>query len=258
MSTIAMSSCEKELWWYRNLHDLTIKKISQFSYPPDANILDAGCGTGEMIAQLRQNSYSNIQGFDVSLDAIEHTKKRNGSSNVQLLDILQVDKFYVKGSFDVIICHDILCMLKEPADKLAFDKLVSLLKPGGLLLMNLPAGRLFRGTHDIAVGIIKRYTKAHKQKLAGDSIELKECIYWPFLLSPVIFSVRLLQRIRRPFVRKRPVISDVKLPPVLMNKVFNRLTNWENRNIPLKPWGSSIFVVAQKFNTATKITACCG
>lgn len=246
----AMSKCEKELWWYRNLHDLTIKKIQQFSYPLQANILDAGCGTGEMLAQLKRNGYSNIHGFDASLDAIAHTKKRNGTSNVQLLNILQADKVYVKGSFDVIICNDILCMLKEPADKMAFDALVSLLKPGGLLLMNLPAGKFFRGTHDIAVGIIKRYTKAHIQKLAGDLIELKECIYWPFLLSPVIFSVRSLQRIRRPFVRKLPVRSDVKLPPVLMNKVFNRLTNWENRNIPLKPWGSSIFVVAKKSDTS--------
>ncbi len=55
-------------------------------------------------------------------------------------------------------------MLNEPADKLAFDKLVTLLKPGGLLLMNLPTGKLFKGTHDIAVGIAKRYTKAHIKK----------------------------------------------------------------------------------------------
>lgn len=73
-------------------------------------------------------------------------------------------------------------MLKEPEDKLAFDLLVWLLKPGGLLLMNLPAGKLFRGTHDIAVGITERYTKEHIKKLAGDSIELKECFYWFFLI----------------------------------------------------------------------------
>ncbi len=242
----AMSKCDKELWWYRNLHDLTVKKIHQYSYPLNAHILDAGCGTGGMLVTLNQNGYSNVQGFDVSLDAITHTKKRNGSLNIKLLDILQVDKAYLKNSFDVIICHDILCMLKEPDDKIAFNKLVSLLKPDGLLLMNLPAGKYFRGTHDIAVGITKRYTKAHVKKLAANSIEIKESIYWPFLLSPVIFSVRSLQRIRTPFVRKRPVLSDVKLPPVLINKALHRLTNWENRNISLKPWGSSIFIVAKK------------
>ena len=50
----AMSKCEKELWWYRNPHDPILKKISQFLCPR-ANILDARCGTLEMISQLRQN-----------------------------------------------------------------------------------------------------------------------------------------------------------------------------------------------------------
>lgn len=139
----AMWKCEKELWWYRNLHDLTIKKIQQFSYPLHAHILDAGCGTGGMLAQLKQHGYTNLQGFDVSSDAIKHAKKNNGALNVQLLDLLDADKAYEKNSFDVIICHDILCMLKEPADKLALNKLVSLLKPDGLLLMNLPGRKIF-------------------------------------------------------------------------------------------------------------------
>jgi SAM-dependent methyltransferase len=241
----AMARCEKELWWYRNLHNLTIEKINQFSYPSSSHILDAGCGTGGMLAKLEQNNFTNIQGFDLSSDAIAYAR-RNVSSPVQLLDILKVDENYLKASFDIIISHDILCMLKEPADKLAFDKLVTLLKPGGLLLMNLPAGKLFKGTHDIAVGIAKRYTKAHIKELAANSIEIKEIIYWPFLLSPLIFSVRLLQRIKTPFVRKGPVISDVKLPPFLLNKVFNKLTSWENTYIHRKPWGSSIFIVAKK------------
>lgn len=96
------------------------------------------------------------------------------------------------------------------------------------------------------MGITKRYTKADIKNLTANSIEVKETVYWPFLLSPVIFSVRSLQRIRTSFVKKGPVLSDVKLPPVLLNNVFNRLTNWENRNIALKPRGSSIFVVAKK------------
>ncbi len=42
------------------------------------------------------------------------------------------------------------------------------------------------------------------------------------------------------------VLSDVKLPLLFLNKVFNKLTSWENRHIHRRPWGSSIFVVAKK------------
>lgn len=215
-------------------------------FPVNAKILDAGCGTGGMLAYLKRNRYLNVTGFDLSPDAILHSKKDN-KIDVQLLDIFESDKVYSKETFDIIISHDILCLLHGQEDKIAFEKLISLLKPGGLLLMNLPSGHFFKGTHDVAVGITKRYSKAKLLELAGESIKIKESIYWPFFLSPLIFVVRFSQRIKLLLNRNVHVLSDVKLPPASINELFYNITRWENKVLKNKPWGSSVFVVMQKF-----------
>jgi SAM-dependent methyltransferase len=239
----AMAKCEKELWWYRCLHDLTLRTIERV-VGKDATILDAGCGTGGMLIHLQSNGFTNLSGFDLSPDAIEHCVEK-GCLNVQLLDILKSDTTYSPGSFDVIVSHDILCLLQEGDDKVAFCKLVSLLKPGGILMMNLPAGRFFKGTHDFAVGIRKRYSKKSIRDLAVNAnVEIRQH-HWPFILSPLIFSLRLFQRGKLLFGRRTHYKSDVRMPHPILNNLFYKLTSIDNR-IGFTTWGSSIFVTMKK------------
>jgi SAM-dependent methyltransferase len=239
----AMAKCEKELWWYRCLHDLTLRTIKQFA-GKHATILDAGCGTGGMLTHLQSQGFTNLAGFDLSPDAIKYCVEK-GCLNVQLLDILKSDAAYSLNSFDVVISHDILCLLNEGDDKVAFGKLISLLKPGGILVMNLPAGKYFKGTHDHAVGIQKRYSSTSIRDLtANGNVEINEH-QWPVILSPLIFSVRLFQRGKLLFGTKKHYKSDVSLPHPILNNLFYKLTSIEN-NIGFAKWGSSIFVTIIK------------
>jgi SAM-dependent methyltransferase len=239
-----MAECERELWWYRCLHELTFNKIKEFSKDTNIQILDAGCGTGGMLAVLKENSYCNIKGFDLSPDAVALAKRV--IEDVLLVDLMNVDKHYSHNSFDVIIAHDNLYFFTNGEDKEVVSKLALLLRPGGLLLINLPAGKLFRGSHDIAVGITERYSKKTVRNLAGDSVEISETIQWPFFLSSIIFFVRTLQRMKMLFKKNKSVTSDVKLPPTFLNHLFFKVTSWENRNWKAKLWGSSIFVTMRK------------
>jgi len=241
----AMSDCERSLWWYRSLHTLTLRKIKQYCLTLDPDVLDAGCGTGGMLGILKKKGYKNITGFDLSSDAINYSKSIF-HFDVRQLDIIECDKCYDAQSFDVIIINDVLCLLSDNKAKLALYKLTSLLKPGGCIYMNLPAGAAFKGTHDIAVGILKRYSPADVRELASGIITINEYLFWPFLLSPVIFGIRFFQRIKMFFKDSSHTLSDVALPPAGINKFLGFITNWENIAIDKKPWGSSIFVVMQK------------
>ena len=103
-----MAACEKELWWYRSLHELTLKKIKTYSTTVNARILDAGCGTGELLLQLQKNGYSNLAAFDFSPDAVAYARGKSGI-DIQLLDITSLNGAYPAGSFDIITSHDIIC-----------------------------------------------------------------------------------------------------------------------------------------------------
>lgn len=241
----AMAKCERKLWWYKCLHDLTLNKIETVAHK-NAMILDAGCGTGGMLSRLQERGFTNLTGFDLSTDAIKYAAATR-SLNVQLLDILECDTAYLPNTFDVVISHDILCLLNDGEDKAAFDKLVSLLKPGGFLMMNLPAGKYFKGTHDSAVGIKKRFSKQRVRELTRDTpVKIREIEYWPFALSPLIFSLRTFQRSQLLFSKADQYKSDVSLPHPLLNELFYRVTSFENKTMNLKPWGSSVFVTLVK------------
>jgi SAM-dependent methyltransferase len=241
-----MAACEKELWWYRCLHDLTINSIKKNSTVANPRLLDAGCGTGGLLTQLKDNGYTNIHAFDLSTDAVDYARKTSGI-DVQLLDLTKLDSVYAPASFDIVTSHDTLCLLEMQDARITFIKLLAALKPGGLLLMNFPALKAFNGTHDIAVGIKRRYSKKDIREMAAGVAIIKEISYWPFLLSPLIFLMRGAQRIKLSLGgRRKEIISDVKMPPAFFNKLCYQITSFENKVFGTKAWGSSLFVILQK------------
>ena len=89
----AMARCEKELWWYKSLHELTLSKIKAYSSSKELNILDAGCGTGGFLAKLENEGYTNVQGFDLSEDAVKYASS-NTQFKINIVNILEADKAY--------------------------------------------------------------------------------------------------------------------------------------------------------------------
>lgn len=194
---------------------------------------------------LRENGYRDIEGFDYSSCAVEYTNKSYGLKT-KVLSILEVDATVTDHPvFDVIVSNDVLSVLPPGGDGQAIEKLLAMLRPGGILIVNLAALRAFYGMHDVALDVQKRYSKKEMRRLVGDKAAIRKMLYWPFLLSPVIFSIRWLQR-RRLRLGEKDFVSDVKNPPALLNKMFYALTTLENRLIPAKPWGSSLLTVIQK------------
>jgi len=241
-----MANSERSLWWYRCLHALTLRKIIKYSDTPHPAILDAGSGTGGLVSFLNNHGYTQVDGFDLSPYAVAHANTTYGLQT-RVGSILEVNASVTpRPLYDVIVSNDVLCLLQPGQDAEALEKLLALLRPGGILVMNLPALPAGRGTHDVAVGITKRYSKKSIRRLAEGRAAVRSLLYWPFLLSPVIFGVRWLQRMQLRFNKNLRIVSDVKNPPAVLNNFFYGLTTLENRLMPAKPWGSSLLVVLQK------------
>lgn len=241
-----MAKCERDLWWFKSLHKNTLKHIKKF-IPEIKNpaILDAGCGTGGLMEFLRINGFKNIVGFDLSEDAIEYAK--NKGANVRIGNILECSKAYTHESFDVVISNDILTVLPFSTDTLALQNLVSLVKPGGIIILNLAAGKEFSGTHDIAVNMTKRYTQSEIMLLCSNYAEVLYISHWPFFLSPLIFIIRFFQRLKfRLYNNNHKLLSDVKMIPKPLNHLFFLITSLEFLIPFSKPWGSSIFFILRK------------
>lgn len=243
-----MAQAEASLWWYRALHTLVFESLNAAGVSNNAAILDAGCGTGGLMAFLRARGYARVQGFDLSADAVAWCRRRN--LDVEQHDLQDVARAYPAAAFDAVISNDTLYFFDRTACPRVLAQLASVVRKDGVVLLNLPALDAFRGIHDVSVGITRRFSKPYAQEvLQAANLVPVRIVYWPFLLSPAIYLTRLLQRMKMARDPDFEVVSDVMLPPAWVNRLLERISVWENRHLRFKPFGSSLFLVLRKGET---------
>lgn len=104
-----------------------------------AQILEVGCGYGRYIKTMAEMGYVNCYGIDISDQQIQYAKNNLKLSNVEKADALvwleKKDSIY-----DCILVLDVLEHLPND-DLMALGfKLYNALKPGGLLIVQVPNG----------------------------------------------------------------------------------------------------------------------
>jgi 2-polyprenyl-3-methyl-5-hydroxy-6-metoxy-1,4-benzoquinol methylase len=244
-----MFEAEEKLWWYRILHEKILNEIQvKYASNKDISILDIGCGTGGLLAFLRQNNYPNLQGIDYSDNSIYFSKLRN--IDVQKLNIDEIKTAFQTRKFDVIICNDVFYCLDKIQIFNALQNIEALLKPNGILLSNNNAFNIFYGTHDIAVGGKWRFTlKDFQEFTAKTSLQIQYHSYWTWVLSPLILAIRILQQIQLKLglIDTSKLVSDVNIPPNWLNEMFYKIAKLEEKFLKKGFFGSSLFLVMKKY-----------
>ena len=247
-----MAEVEMNHWWYKSLHFQVLQQLKIKSRSKKIKILDAGCGSGGLMKYLKARGYENMKGFDISDEAVNLCKKEY--LKVIKGDLKNIASLYEGERFDAIISNDNLYFIERSEITRFIDDCANLLEPNGLLVINLPCLEIFRGIHDISVGIKKRFSKDEIDKLFNNKqfLMLKKN-FWPFLLSPAILLIRFFQRIRIYLIPNTKVYSDISLPSKMINFLFFKITYFDLNYIRYRALGSSILIVMRK-NTLKKKT----
>lgn len=106
------------------------------------NILDFGCGTGDVIFQCYEFGNMNYGlGVDLSQTGIDYARKMTLVNNYHGLnfDIGDISYFdsYEEGSFDGIILSNVLDVMPKDVAVTTFIRLTELLPPKGLMFVKL-------------------------------------------------------------------------------------------------------------------------
>lgn len=104
----------------------------------DKKCLDAGCGGGRFVVALARLGAKNVQGIDISKEAIKvaknRVKKRElNNANVQVASVLDIP--FENSSFDYVISSGVIHHTPDPYK--AFTELVRVIKPGGKVFLSV-------------------------------------------------------------------------------------------------------------------------
>ncbi|MCA1710685.1 MAG: class I SAM-dependent methyltransferase [Actinobacteria bacterium] len=114
---------------------------------PAGSVLDAGCGTGRVAAELTRRGYEAV-GVDNDRSMLNVARRHDGTWVDADLATLDLGR-----TFDLVLCAGNVMVFVEPgSEQLVVDRLAAHLVPGGLLVSGWRTDRLSRTDYDILVG----------------------------------------------------------------------------------------------------------
>jgi SAM-dependent methyltransferase len=209
-----MAAVEDRHWWYGGMRAIAAALLEPvYAGRHNLSILDAGCGTGGNARFLQR--YGDVVGIDLAAEALELGVERlpgvlaRGS-------VLALP--FANDSFDLVTSFDVLYHRAVPDERLALWEAARVLRPGGRLLLRLPAYEFLRSKHDRAVHTRRRYTAAMARSLLEASgLAVERASYVNSVLFPLPLAQRLIERALPAFERGE---SDLTLPAPPVNELL--------------------------------------
>jgi SAM-dependent methyltransferase len=233
-----MFELEDRYWWYRGVRKMLKTWLDRYA-PPGAIFLDGGCGTGANLELLQQ--YGIAIGIDLSDKAIEFCRAR-GASRAFIASLNELS--FPDNSFDLVISYEVICNIAD--DQATFAEIARVLKPGGRMIVQVPAYQWLWGMHDVAVGHQRRYSARDlRAKITRAGMQIERLTHANALMFPAIAVDRLLRRV---FGEGKTIHSDLTPLPHVVNAVLSALYEMEMRLVARVdvPYGVSLLVRARK------------
>jgi len=230
-----MAELDDRHWWYRARRRILAELIRrEAKLPPDARILEIGCGTGHNLSML--GGFGHVDGLELDDEAAALSEKRLGRK-VMRSPLPALDE--VPGNYDLIGAFDVIEHIDD--DTAALAAIATKLRPGGKFIMTVPAHPWMWTAHDVANHHKRRYSKRALRKLVeGSPMRLDKIGYFNSLLFPLAVAERAASKLRG------KDSGDVSLPPAPLNRSLEAVFAAERYllgRLPLPP-GLSLFAVA--------------
>lgn len=228
---------EESHFWFKARGDI-LENILATYIKIGSKFLEIGCGNGYMLARLAHIGAS-LHGADLFLDALKFCRTRLPSIPLFVLDI---NNLPFKEEFDSIGIFDVLEHIED--DSRALSQIHKALKPGGYLLVTVPAYQFLWGPPDTAAFHKRRYTKKQlSSKLRNAGFKVDRLIFFNSFLFPLLVVSRILQK------NISSSQEDLELQiPSFLNKILGKIMSAEKEilrwvNFPV---GGSLLAICHK------------
>jgi SAM-dependent methyltransferase len=233
-----LAAAEDRHWWFVGMRGIARQMLADAG-PPGA-VLDAGCGTGGFLATLADEGTTRVA-LDLARYALDLARQRGLG---ELVRASVTDLPCPDGSFDTVTSLDVVYHQAVGSDRAALAEFRRVLRPGGHLLIQVPAYDWLRSRHDAEVLTRERYSAAVlRERLESAGFEVVRLTYANSLLLPLAVTWRLSERWLPPGPAR-----DLVVPPASLNALATAALALERRLLAVTelPFGLSVLALARR------------
>ncbi len=183
---------DRTSWWIRGRRALITSVLrARMASAASGKVGDLGCGAGGMFEIFRQ--FGDVAGIDISSTAVALCRAKPYEG----LAIGTLSQLPLRGeSLDLAGMTDVLEHVED--DEQVIRECLRVLKPGGVLLITVPALRWLYSEHDRALGHFRRYSGDDLRRLlARCGFRVERITHFNVMLLPLAVVYRLVSRLRR-------------------------------------------------------------
>lgn len=199
------------------------------------NIVDAGCGSGELIRKIIKNTADlKLTGFDVSPKIIDINKSK--FANVDFFCLNLNEESHIDKKFDMVICCEVIEHLRNW--KISIKNLANLVSKDGYIIITTQSGKMYN--HHIALEHLRHFKKEEiENELKIHGIQILESHYsgLPFMNLKNILAHFFYKNIENSLLKSTKQSNFNKL----IFKIFKLLYA-----ISSKKYGPQIFILGKR------------
>ncbi len=237
----SMNILEQDHWWFkakRHFLRLALEHNGVRASEGSLRALDVGCGTGAVLLELSELGFA-AEGLDMSPLAKSFCEKKG--QRVTLGEATALP--FPDASFDVVTALDMIEHVDN--DEQVMKELYRVVKPGGTIVVTVPAHPSLWSYHDVALHHKRRYTKKTFRSLIT-SVAKESRIGW--IHATILPGVVLVRQYMRLFQKEKKT-SDVRPVSPFISGVMSIPYFFEYgmfRLLGTLPWGVSLIATIRR------------
>ena len=231
-----MAEHDSTHWWYRARREILSDYLRRYaSLPADARILEIGCGTGHNLPMLAR--FGEVDAIEIDAESRAVAAERLGKpvGDAPLPELPGV----ARGAYDLVAVLDVVEHIAD--DVAALAAMRTLLRPGGKILIAVPAHQWLWSAHDVVNHHHRRYSKTTlRSAIEAAGLKPVRMRWFNSLLFPLAAAARVAGRLTG------RDDSDDSPPAKPLNAAFEAIFRLERHlvgRVPMTP-GVSIVTLA--------------
>ncbi len=242
-----MAAHDSTHWWYRARRDILHDYLRRYGdLPEGARILEIGCGTGHNIPMLARFGRVDAIEIDPAARAIAAERLGRPVGDAPLPELPGVER----GAYDLVAVLDVVEHIDD--DVAALAAMATVLKPGGKILIAVPAHQWLWSAHDVVNHHHRRYSKATLARaIERAGLRPRRMRWFNSLLFPLAAAARIAGKLTG------RDDSDDSPPPGPVNTLFEAIFRLERHlvgRVPMTP-GVSIVTLAMPGSVSSGASA---